>query len=82
MSVQERDGLVELRAMGICADAAVDHRSGRLTGTAELDERQLRLVRASQLEQPVRIAVIGPIRVRGSPIGWTPAASESPSERS
>ena len=55
--VEKRDGLVELRAIVVGADAALDHRRGRLAGTAELLQRQLGIPRAGGLEELFRVAV-------------------------
>ena len=65
MRVQERDCLVELAAVAVGADAALDHRRGRLAGAAQLDQPELRIPLPCHCIQLVRVALARPVQVRG-----------------
>ena len=65
VGMQERDGLVELAAVVVGTDAAVDHRRGRLAGAAELDQLEVGIPLAGHGEELVRVALVGPVQVRG-----------------
>ena len=59
MAGQERGRLGELRALGVGADAAVDHRPRGLTRTAQLDQLQRRVGGPQCGEQLVRVTLVG-----------------------
>ena len=75
MGLQKVDGLCELAAERICADAPCDHGRRGLAGAPEL--RQLQSGNPQAIER-IQVGRVSAIDRRGPPTGWMPIESESP----